>query len=72
MEQELKEAIARNAASGWCRCWKCGTHFTVDEKIIKCDKSKLQTCSQWYDGYRTALLALDDERIEESFKKKSV
>lgn len=61
MTQELKEKIARNAASGLCRCFKCDGVF--DELNIKCDKDKLVTCQQWYDGYRTALLALDDERL---------
>ena len=60
---ETKEQIARNAANSWCRCFKC-------DKIIRdtnspCDKEKLLTCHQWYDGYRTALLALGDERIKE-------
>lgn len=58
-----KEEIARGAANNWCRCFKC-------DKIIRdtnshCDKEKLLTCHQWYDGYRTALLALGDERIKE-------
>lgn len=58
-----KEEIARSAANTWCRCFKC-------DKIIRdtnspCDKEKLLTCHQWYDGYRTALLALGDERIKE-------
>lgn len=40
------------------------------DKIIRdtnspCNKEKLLTCHQWYDGYRTALLALGDERIKE-------
>ena len=58
-----KEDIARGAANTWCRFFKC-------DKIIRdtnspCDKEKLLTCHQWYDGYRTALLALGDERIKE-------
>ena len=61
MTQELKEKIAKNAASGWCRCFKCDGVF--DETNIKCEKEKLITCQQWYHGYRTALLALDDERL---------
>lgn len=68
MEQELKEAIARNAASGWCRCHKC--NGTINETGRQCVKVAAQTCSQWYDGYRAALLALDDERIEKYFKNK--
>ena len=58
-----KEEIARSAANNWCKCFKC-------DKIVRdtnspCDKEKLLTCHQWYDGYRTALLALGDERIKE-------
>ncbi len=60
---ETKEQIARTAANTWCRCFKC-------DKIIRgsgytCEKEKLQTCLQWYDAYRAALLALSDERIKE-------
>lgn len=62
MDQELKEKIARNAASGWCRCFKCDG--IVNATGNKCDKELSITCHQWYDGYRTALLALDDERIK--------
>ena len=56
------EQIAISAANNWCRCYKC-------DKIIRdtkttCDKSKLITCHQWYDGYRTAMIALSDERIK--------
>ena len=62
----IKEEIARSAANTWCRCFKC-------DKIIRdtkspCDKEKLLTCHQWYHGYRTALLALGDERIKELLK----
>ena len=60
--QELIELVAKSAACTWCRCYKC-------DKIIRdtqthCDKSKLITCHQWYDGYRTAMMALSDERIK--------
>ena len=61
MTQDLKEKIARNAASGWCRCFKCDGVF--DDTNIKCEKEKLVTCQQWYNGYRAALLALDDDRL---------
>ena len=59
----LQEQIAINAANNWCRCYKC-------DKIIRdtktaCDKSKLITCHQWYDGYRTAMIALSDKRVKE-------
>ena len=61
MKQELKEEIARNAASEWCRCFKCDG--INRENHCKCDKEKFITCLQWFHGYRTALLALDDERV---------
>lgn len=67
MTQELKEQIARNAASTWCRCFKCDKVF--DELNIKCEKEKLVTCSQWYNGYRAALLALGDDRLFEGLFK---
>lgn len=67
MTQELKEKIARNAASGWCRCFKCDG--IIRENRGKCDKETLTTCLQWYHGYRTALLELDDDRIFESMWK---
>lgn len=67
MTQELKEQIARNAASGWCRCFKCDKVF--GELNTKCEKEKLVTCSQWYDGYRAALLALGDDRLFEGLWK---
>ena len=53
-----KDDIARNAASGWCRCFKCDG--IVNQTHEKCDKAKLMTCLQWYHGYRTALLALGE------------
>lgn len=59
--QELKEKIARNAASTWCRCFKCDK--IIRDTNAKCNKYKLITCHQWYDCYRTALLALDDSRV---------
>lgn len=60
--QELMELVAKTAACTWCRCYKC-------DKIIRgtqttCNKEKLLTCHQWYDGYRTAMMALSDERIK--------
>ena len=44
MTQELKEKIARNAASGWCRCFKCDG--IIRENRGKCDKETLTTCLQ--------------------------
>lgn len=60
--RELMELVAKSAANNWCRCYKC-------DKIIRgtnilCDKENLLTCHQWYDGYRTAMMALGDERIK--------
>ena len=56
------ELVAKSAACTWCRCYKC-------DKIIRgtqttCNKEKLLTCHQWYDGYRTVMNALSDERIK--------
>lgn len=61
MTQELKEKIARNSASTWCRCFKCGGELR--EMNSKCNKETLHTCLAWYNCYRTALLALDDDRL---------
>lgn len=65
-KEEIKDSIARNAASGWCRCFKCDK--IIRDTNAKCEKDKLITCHQWYDGYRTALLALGDERCQEVYK----
>lgn len=62
------EEIARNAASQWCRCYKCDgiarNLISENEPAVKfkCEKDKLQTCQKWYDGYRTALMALSTEK----------
>lgn len=56
-----KEKIARNAASEWCRCFKCDE--IIRENHCQCDKETLTTCLQWYHGYRAALLALSDDRV---------
>ena len=53
-----KEKIARSAASTWCRCFKCDG--IVNSTHQKCEQDKLLTCHKWYDGYRTALLAIND------------
>ena len=63
MNNELKDKIARNAASQWCRCFKCDC--IVNDTQEECDKQNLMTCHKWYDGYRTSLLALGDERVKE-------
>lgn len=67
MTNELKEKIARNAASTWCRCFKCDG--IVRDTNTNCDKERLFTCHQWYNGYRTTLLALGDDRIFENLWK---
>ena len=59
---KAKEKIARAAATEWCRCWKCDG--VVRHSGSKCDKAKLLTCHKWYDGYRTALLALGDAHVK--------
>lgn len=61
MDKKQKEKIAINAANTWCRCFKCDG--IIRDTNDKCDKDKLLTCHQWYHGYRTALLALDDDRV---------
>ena len=61
MDKELKEKIAVNAANEWCRCFKCDGK--VNATGCTCEKDKLLTCRKWYDGYRTALLALEDDRV---------
>lgn len=66
--QKLKEKIAMNAASGWCRCFKCDGK--VRETGCVCDKDKRLACHQWYHGYRTALLALEDDRLAEYLELK--
>ena len=57
----IKEKIAISAANTWCRCFKCDG--TIRDTHRKCNKDTLTTCLQWYHGYRTALLALDDNRV---------
>ena len=62
MTQEHKDLIARAAASTWSYCYKCDG--IVNETGIPCDKRKMHTCRTWYDGYRTALIALGKEEEE--------
>ena len=61
MNKELKEKIAVNAANKWCRCFKCDGR--VNATGCTCEKDKRLTCHKWYDGYRTAVLALEDDRV---------
>ena len=63
MIKEEKEKIARNAANIWCRCFKCDG--IIRNTHDKCDKEKLLTCHKWYDGYRTALIALEEININD-------
>lgn len=67
MNKELKEKIAVNAANEWCRCFKCDGR--VNATGYACEKDKMLTCHKWYDGYRTALLALEDDRVLDSLWK---
>lgn len=61
MTQEEKEKIARSAANTWCRCFKCdGIIRTTHDK---CEKDRLVTCHKWYDGYKTAFIALEECNI---------
>ena len=67
MNKELKEKIAINAANEWCRCFKCDGR--VNATGCACEKDNLLTCRNWYNGYRTALLALEDDRVLDSLWK---
>ena len=58
MNREQREKIAINAANTWCRCFKCDGK--VNATGCACEKDKLLTCRKWYDGYRTAMLALEE------------
>lgn len=51
-----KDKLARSAASQWCYCHKCDG--VVSETGTRCDKERMHTCRKWYDGYRTAMIAL--------------
>jgi len=57
------EDYAKSAATQWCRCWKCDK--IIRDTKTKCDKDRLVTCHKWYDGYRTALLALSDYQFHQ-------
>ena len=58
MKKEQKEKIAISAANIWCRCFKCDGKVNATGYI--CDQDKKLTCHKWYDGYRTAMLALNE------------
>ena len=55
LENDESDNIARNAASLWCRCYKCDG--IINETGSKCEKPKC-TCNKWFDAYKGALIAL--------------
>lgn len=65
MGTKTKDEKARSAASQWCYCHKCDG--VVNETGLKCDKEKMHTCRKWYDGYRTAMIALGREDEKSMF-----
>lgn len=60
MTHDEKDKIARNAASAWCRCFKCDGIVNATKE--KCNKETMSTCRKWYDGYRTAMIALENSK----------
>lgn len=60
MSREEKEQIARSAASEWCHCFKCDG--IVNDTGLKCEKPG-GACLKWYDGYRTAMIALGKTKV---------
>lgn len=62
------DEIARNAASTWCRCFKCDGIINGDSR--ECDKPHLLTCGQWYDSFRASKLAISEflSLLEENIK----
>lgn len=62
----VKEAIARSAASAWCRCYKCDG--IVNETGIKCEKPD-GACQKWFDAYKGALIAIDKLRTPQDVDK---
>ena len=55
LENDEADNTAWNAASVWCRCFKCDG--IVNETGCKCEKPNC-TCCKWYDAYKGALIAL--------------
>ena len=55
LENDESDNIARNAASLWCRCYKCDG--IINETGGKCEKPKC-TCNKWFDAYKGALIAM--------------
>lgn len=62
----VKEAIARSAASVWCRCYKCDG--IVNETGLKCEKPD-GACQKWFDAYKGALIAIDKLRTPQDVDK---
>jgi hypothetical protein len=56
MTREEMECFAWSAAGEWCRCFKCDG--IVNETTLPCSKPG-RTCIKWYDGYKTALIAME-------------
>lgn len=55
LENEEEDNTARNAASVWCRCYKCDG--IINDTGDKCNKPNC-TCTKWFDAYKGALIAL--------------
>ena len=66
--QELKESIARSAASAWCRCYKCDG--IVNATGLKCEKPD-RACWKWYDAYKGARIAIDKLRPQQDIDKRA-
>ena len=62
MTNEEKDKIARNAASEWSKCFKCDGVVNGEGVTWKCKKPG-ETCHKWYDGFRTAKIALDKSAL---------
>lgn len=62
MTNEEKDKIARSAASEWSGCFKCDGIVNGDGANWKCMKPG-ETCRKWYDGFRTAKIALDKSAL---------
>lgn len=69
MYKEEREKIAVKSATIWCRCHKCDGYVARTGEA--CDKRQMHTCTKFYDGYRTALLALGmaDEETQTSMTR---
>lgn len=54
------EAIARDAADNYCRCYRC--NGMAPDSGLKCEKPG-RTCWKWHDAHKGALNALDRAQI---------